>query len=263
MSFKSSTRHAQNVTVGAFLLPRSMVSAIEGGQDMPATEEMIDKLTPTIKDKTQVVGGRFYVRTKAKKKDFNTGKAKVGDLRVSFKLLEAAEVSVVAKQSGSSFAAYQAKAGGTLSMIETGKHSADSMFKAAKEANSSLTWILRGVGWFLMALGIGLVVRPLSVIAAVIPLFGSILAMGVFLLAIAVATPLSLLTIAIAWIVARPLVGGLLLAAVVAIIVGLVVLVRKRKAAKQAAQPQAAAAAAGAAGFPGPPQAGPPPQQGS
>jgi len=162
MPYRSNTYSAQNVSVGAVSLPRSMVNKIEGAQAMPATAKMLEKLTPTIKDKTQVVDGAFYVRTKAKKKDFNTGKTKVGDLRIRFSLLKAAEVSVVAKQSGSSFTDYQTKAGDKLSMLKTGKHSADSMFKAAMESNKSLTWILRGVGWFLMALGIGLVFRPLT-----------------------------------------------------------------------------------------------------
>jgi hypothetical protein len=109
------------------------------------------------------------------------------------------------------------------------------MFTAAEQANSNLTWILRGVGLLLMAIGIGLVFRPLAVVADVIPLFGELLRLGVFFIAIALAVPLSILTIGLAWVVARPLLGGALLAGFLALSVGLVMLTRKRKRGRAAA----------------------------
>jgi hypothetical protein len=86
-----------------------------------------------------------------------------------------------------------------------------------------MTWILRLVGWFCMFTGISLVFRPLTVMADVIPLFGSVLEVGVALLGFAIATPLTLLTIAIAWI-----------AAGLGLLIAIFVLARMRKKSRPA-----------------------------
>jgi hypothetical protein len=81
------------------------------------------------------------------------------------------------------------------------------MFQTAQDANKMLTWILRGGGWLAMFLGLVLVFRPIAVLGDVVPLFGSLLGVGVGLFAFLVSATLSLITIAIAWITVRPLLG--------------------------------------------------------
>ena len=49
--------------------------------------------------------------------------------------------------------------------------------------------------------------RPIRVVADVVPIFGTLVGMGLGLVAFSVAAPLSLLTIAVAWIAHRPLLG--------------------------------------------------------
>jgi hypothetical protein len=51
---------------------------------------------------------------------------------------------------------------------------------------------------------------------AVLPFLESLIGAGVFLVALTLAIPLTLLTIAVAWIVHRPLIGGLLLIGAIA-----------------------------------------------
>lgn len=63
-----------------------------------------------------------------------------------------------------------------------------------------------------MALGIGMIFKPISTLGDVIPILGSILGMGTGILAFIVALLLSLVTIAIAWIAYRPVLGIILLA---------------------------------------------------
>lgn len=41
-----------------------------------------------------------------------------------------------------------------------------------------LTWLLRNAGFILMSTGLGMLLRPLSVTADVVPLFGDILEAG-------------------------------------------------------------------------------------
>jgi hypothetical protein len=72
-------------------------------------------------------------------------------------------------------------------------------------------------------------------VADVVPLIGDMIGMGIGLVSFAIAAPLSLLTIAIAWIFYRPLLGIVLIAVAVGIAVWLKSLAAKKKAAKAAA----------------------------
>jgi hypothetical protein len=70
-----------------------------------------------------------------------------------------------------------------------------------------------------MLVGLGMILKPLSVVADVVPILGNIVGAGIGFVAFLISAVLSLTTIAIAWIVYRPLLGGLLLVAAVALVV--------------------------------------------
>jgi hypothetical protein len=85
------------------------------------------------------------------------------------------------------------------------------MFKVAEANNATLTWILRAAGFVAMLIGFALVFRPLVTVADVVPLIGTILGVGTFLAAFSLAMSLSLVTIGVAWMVFRPILGVALL----------------------------------------------------
>ena len=162
----------------------------------------------------------------------------VGDVRVTFQAVHPGEISVIARQERNTFEPYQAKAGGTIEMLKMGTHSAETMFEQAQQENVTRTWILRFVGFLMMLIGLTMIFKPLSVVADVVPVIGSIVGAGTGLIALILAAALSLLTIAVAWIVYRPLLGILLLIVGVALIVGVPTLLKRGKAkAAQAAPP--------------------------
>ncbi|MHB2021408.1 MAG: TMEM43 family protein, partial [Candidatus Xenobia bacterium] len=133
---------------------------------------------------------------------------RVGDLRVSFYQAKPGPVSIVAVQKDNTFEPYQARAGGnTIEMLKTGTHSADEMFKAAMEQNNVFTWILRFVGWLVMFIGLSMIFSPIQTFGSVIPFVGDILGMGTGIFAFVIASTLSLITCAIAWVAYRPLLG--------------------------------------------------------
>ena len=66
-----------------------------------------------------------------------------------------------------------------------------------------------------MLIGFICIARPLTMLFAVLPFLESLVGAGVFLVAFTLAVPIALLTIAIAWIVHRPLIGGILLVAAI------------------------------------------------
>jgi hypothetical protein len=103
------------------------------------------------------------------------------------------------------------------------------MIRTEQSSNARLTWILRLVGFVVMALGIGLVLNPLKVLADVVPFIGSIVGFGVGVIAFLLAAVLSLITIALSWIAVRPVLGISLLAAAGIGIIALVMLSRSRR----------------------------------
>ena len=103
------------------------------------------------------------------------------------------------------------------------------MFEAAKEESRMWTWIKRLIGFFMMFIGLSMILKPLSTVMDVIPILGSITSgiTGVF--AFIIALGLSLITIAIAWVFFRPMIGIPLL------LVGLAALIVPRFLAKKKA----------------------------
>jgi uncharacterized membrane protein (DUF485 family) len=97
-------------------------------------------------------------------------------------------------------------------MIQPGRVPADAMFQQAQDDNRALTWILRLVGVVVMFLGWLIIFNPLKVLADVVPFIGSIVGFGTGVLAGVLTLVFAPATIAIAWLVYRPLVGIAILA---------------------------------------------------
>lgn len=237
MPYASNSWRAEPVKLGAFTLSRSLVDSIDNYTqlEVPATAAIPVEL----QGKARAANAGFYIG-----KDPTT--PQIGDLRVTFKKAEPTEVSVIARQINNTFEPYQAKAGGRIELLETGTHSVEDMIQSAQSQNKILTWVLRGVGFLVMALGWGAIFGPLAVLADVVPFVGNIVAAGSKAVAMLLALMLSLLTIAVAWIAYRPMFGiGLIVVAL-----GLTVLIKKkmqqriraRRASPQRGLPQEAEA---------------------
>ena len=105
--------------------------------------------------------------------------------------------------------------------------------------NGIFTWLVRLGGFLLMFFGLSMVLKPLSVLADVLPILGNIVEMGNGLVAGIIALVCSLVTIAIAWIFYRPVLAIFLLVLAAG---GIFLLWKKRQAKKAAAAPAAPAA---------------------
>ena len=157
----------------------------------------------------------------------------IGDVRVTFYVIpQQKDVSIIAQQVGNSLASYQITKDRSIRMLSSGVKTADEMFTSAQKGNAMMTWILRIVGFFIMYTGLKMVFGPLGVLADVLPFLGSLVRMGTGLLSFLIALPCSLVTIAIAWIVYRPVLGIILLVIAVGAIV---MLFKNRKSAPAAA----------------------------
>ncbi|MBQ6970835.1 MAG: TMEM43 family protein [Synergistaceae bacterium] len=227
---KSGTFRAQNVTFGAYKLPDFLTQRIGGA--VPMTLENVDtaSLSSAINSTDpskllliHVQGSTVYIGK-------NPASPEVGDVRITFTKTPPADVSIVAQVIGDTFGPFTASNGYTFSRLEMGRVGSTKMFEDARSENNIMAWIFRAVGAIVVMLGLGLVMKPLSVVADVIPILGTIVGAGTGFVAFVIGLAWSLVVIAAAWLRFRPVVAGCL----IAVAVGLLVLsyMRGRKKAQ-------------------------------
>ncbi len=215
MMYRSNTLMAEGVTMGVFDLPAFLVSQIGGA--IPLSVESLDKAASDVRASARLHEGGVYLGG-------NPGAPAVGDMRASFLSVPTGPVSVVAQQAGKSFVSFTTATGGALDLLENGIVSADEMFSMAHERNKFLTLAIRVGGFFLLAMGFGMIFRPIAVLASILPFLGRLVGTGTTIIAFLLAGILWTMTVAVAWIFYRPLLG----IAILAVTVLLVVMVVKR-----------------------------------
>jgi hypothetical protein len=221
MSLHSVMFDADGIKLGAFRLDASLVQKMSNFEMLaPPDTATGSGVTPSF----QRVGETFYHGA-------SSDTPAIGDLQVSYEVIKPQPFSIVTGQIGDTLAPFRGKDGQVIELIDAGTRDAGAMFQEAKSEASMWTWILRGAGYLMMLIGIALLASPLAWLASVLPFLSSVVEAGAFLVALVVATPLTLLTIAIAWLAHRPLVGGGLIILGVVLAVGLHRLVRRRHAA--------------------------------
>ncbi len=227
-AFAEASWVAEDVSVGAFAIPAKRVGAIgvQIALSIPA-DAAVPASLPT--NATRLAGG-WYIPAQA---GGGTPQApQVGDERVTFWHVPQQDVSFVAKQVGPTIADYLTKSGPVF-LQQDGVRSADEMFASARASNKVVTWLLRLLGFILLFAGLSTVLRPIRVLADVLPFVGRIVGMGLGLVSFVVALVCWFVTVAIAWVAYRPFVGIPLLVVAAALVVFLVK--RAREARPQTA----------------------------
>ena len=130
-----------------------------------------------------------------------------GNTRIRYETIAPQQLSVIAKQSGATLVPYATKNGRTISMIQTGDHTAKEMFEGAVTNNRIMTWVLRFLGTLLMYIGLRMTLGVLPIVASVIPFVGRIVGAGMSLASGLLTLVGASVTIAVAWIVYRPVIG--------------------------------------------------------
>lgn len=231
--FETKTFVANKVTVGAFTMSPEQLEQLTNSTNLPMDASAAEQLPADVRDQFKVKDGKFY-------QGADPASPQLGDLQVHFQVVNPATVSLVGVQSGQTFVPYRTATDTTILLVEEGNLTAQQMFKMAQDRNSVMTWILRGLGFFLMFIGIFMLFRPIVVFADVVPIFGTMLGAGIGLFAFLGAAILSFITIAVAWIFYRPLLGIALLALAAAAFYWLLTVGIKKKAARATLSPAGA-----------------------
>lgn len=222
---------AQNVMFGAYTLPESFVASISGSEpvEVRMTEEQrftwnerLHMLRPKVNTETSLV----HTSANTAYLGLSPNSPQIGDVRVTFTKVVPADISLIAQVDGSTFKAYKAKNGQSFSRVQMGTVGVDEMIGQARSENNMLTWVLRLVGVLLIVIGLKGMFGLLPTLFKVLPFLGSIVDAGVGLVSWILGLAWSLIIIAIAWLVFRPIIGISLLVLAIA---GIVFLKRRGK----------------------------------
>jgi len=146
----------------------------------------------------------------------------IGDQRVSFSEVPPSTITIVGVQQDNTITAFVADngEGGDVLLFKQGQWTSVQMYDEAEAANAATTWILRFVGFLAMSLGLYLIFRPIEVFADIIPCVGSIIGCGIIFMSIFISAFLSTITISIAWLVAQPKIGAIVLVVMLVVVGG-------------------------------------------
>ena len=223
MPYSSDTWNAQEVSLGAYTLSDSLSSKVNNWQPLSLSETDLAGIAQQANVAVEPSNDWVYLNYAG-----SSASPAIGDVRIRYEIVPDTTVSVIAQQEGSSFKAFQSRHGSSINMLSIGEKTPAEMFEAAEKANVAMTWGLRVLGFLMMAGGLGMVLAPLVILADVLPFLGNMLRAGSRLIAGVLAFFFAFITIAIAWIAVRPLLGGSLIAVALVVLIAGMVLSRQR-----------------------------------
>ena len=210
---------AKDITFGAYKLPDFLSHSIGGETQLSVERLDASAISSHITaPKGSYAGQLINGDDKTVYIGENPNSPKVGDVRITFYQIPPAEVSIIAQVDGSTFKEFLASNGYTFSSLEMGRVDSAEMFKDARSSNTIMAWVLRLVGILVIVGGLKTILAPLSVLADVIPILGTIVGAGTGFVSWVLGLAWSLIVIAVAWVRFRPLIAGGLIAVAVLLI---------------------------------------------
>ncbi len=213
MPYESERFVAEDAMIGAYVANDAVLDALNDtalalgeAQGFPADFRLID-------------GNTLY-------RGSNHDRPQIGDVRIRFSEVPYQFASVIAEPSGNGLVPWVSPVGTSILLVEAGQVDAATVIENAQTANSVFGWVFRAGGVFAMFIAFTMMFAPLSAVAGVLPPLGRLVGKFAALAALVMALAIGGLTIALSWIVVRPLYA----IAIVVAIVGVVAWWSRRKA---------------------------------
>jgi len=205
MLIHSEKQYAKIVTVGEFLLPNTLITRINKSEPVDLSQINQGSLKTEFNMPVSLANKELYFGQ-------NSQTPQIGDLRLNMTAVYPQDVSIIGQQSGKTLQPYLAPAGETVMLLSTGQVSANQMIDDAKSQNKMMTWMFRLVSLILLIIGFSLIMKPVVILADVIPFLGTLVGYGTGFIAFICGLGLWLIVTAIAWFATRPFVSiGILL----------------------------------------------------
>lgn len=208
MPYASEEYIADNVKLGAYILPEELIKKLSCNRKKDNTEL-------TQEYNKSVEGLNVVDNYITNVKDNN---AAIGNIRISYEYLDSETVSVMAVQDGNSFVAFTSKTGKDVYKIMKGNYTGAQILEGMVKSNNNLKWILRIIGILLVIGAFNSMFAFINNIAGLVPILGNIVQGATGLIATLLGLAVSLLVIAIAWFRFRPILSLVLILVAVFIV---------------------------------------------
>jgi hypothetical protein len=152
-------------------------------------------VSPT--NESQLVNGQYIYISRTVGSSFNA--PQVGDVRISYKVLKSdTKVTLFGKLNDKTFGPYLDKNNNRFYQIFVG--SKEDAITSLHQSYVMWKWIVRGVGFLMMWIGLGMILGPIQMIANFLPILGQISGSLIGLITFVVALVLSGVTILVAMV---------------------------------------------------------------
>jgi hypothetical protein len=201
----------ETLKVGEYVLSNDFKSMLDSDKNVSIPEEGI-----TIPEGYKVYNNKYITNSE------DPSSPQVGDVRISYTQADYTDVSVLGKQSDGTITQYTTKNNTNYMKIVKGTTNGTGMINGIESANKMMKWFFRVLGSFLIIVGVGAILGPLTTLIGYIPFLGNIVNSMIGVVSFLVGLSIALLVIAIAWFAARPIISIILIAVIVGLIIALV-----------------------------------------
>ena len=203
------------ILLWAYTLSRHFVDMLTDELPVNLADQEITSITWM-----QVLDSLLYVGN-------NPQEPEIWDLKITFYRVPAWNASAVGQQFADTLKPYTTSNHRSIGLLEQDNVTVHELFEHAHSANQMMTWILRGIGFLLLWMWFSMIFSILETLAKVVPFIANIIWAATGIVTFCLALIVWLLTVAIAWLVVRPIYGICALIAVIWIIVWLVYMGKK------------------------------------
>jgi hypothetical protein len=197
--FVSFSKTVSNASIGAHKLNANQIGQLNNWASLKLSE-------------INLIEDVQLINSEGKSSEIYVGKTSltnpdIGDLRIGYKTVYEGDYSVIAKQVGPTFEPFSTKRETTIDLVKSGIHSAESMFKEEISQNKFVKWMLRGLGFITLFIGIRMLFSVITLFTNQVPILRSIVNFGISLFAGIIAFCVFFIVAGIAWIFYRPVIG--------------------------------------------------------
>ncbi len=216
---------AELIQLGAFTVTSSLMKDVPASAKVVLNDGYFTQSPSLIRRSRTLYNGDLYLSSSRQSEPTSP---QIGDMRISLYAAGPMMASIVAQQQGSNLVPYPTKSGIALALLEPGQLQASEMFTQAVQENITMTWMVRGGGFVMMFVALHAMFYALVKIFRRIPIVGGMAESGAKIVSGILTIVIVLPTIAISWIVYRPVLGIGLGIAVIPVIVFSVLYAKKR-----------------------------------
>lgn len=156
--FENRTVAAERVRLGDFLLAPELVGELRDAETLPVAAESVEKAPADgLRSPQQAADGSLYYGR-------DPAAPEVGDVRVEFRVVRPAEVSVIARQAGSRLEPYPSESG-PMQLVQPGALSAEDMIAHARQSRAVVAWLVRPFLFGSLVVSLALIFAPLPWVA--------------------------------------------------------------------------------------------------